>query len=186
MTLPQHDRTLFHSGVEDATTLTLSAQIGRYPQGMTAQAVLEDLASRLSFIEAAGPNTIVKALTLDAYIFAARSLTLDAVITTPIHTFTLNADIAGTQSRSLTLNAYFLDHVGGQTTLVGNITSSTSPITVSSTASFPFSGSFVIQIDSEQMLVTGGQGTTTWTVTRGINGTIATSHTSGAAVSEIC
>ncbi len=37
-------------------------------------------------------------------------------------------------------------------------------------------------VDSEQMQVTAGQGTTTWTVTRGTNGTTATTHLNGASV----
>src|SRR5512146_1279486 len=34
MTIAPHDRTLYHLGQEDTTTLTLSAQIGRYAAGM--------------------------------------------------------------------------------------------------------------------------------------------------------
>ena len=58
----------------------------------------------------------------------------------------------------------------------------TIPIHVASATGFPSSGPFVIQVDSEQMLVTGGQGTTTWTVQRGYNGTTSSSHTAGATL----
>jgi hypothetical protein len=82
----------------------------------------------------------------------------------------------------------------GSTSLVGETTflstnlsqaitsTSATTIHVTSAASFPTSGSFTIQIDTEQMLVTGGQGTTTWTVTRGYNGTTRRTHTNGAIV----
>ena len=59
------------------------------------------------------------------------------------------------------------------------ITATTSPITVTSAAGFPTSGNFSILIDSEQMLVTGGQGTTSWTVSRAQGGTTAAAHSSG-------
>lgn len=82
-------------------------------------------------------------------------------------------------SASTTLSA----NVGG-TTLSAGVTASATTITVSSAATFPASGSYTIQVDNEQMTVTGGQGTTTWTVTRGVNGTDASSHSSLAAVTQ--
>lgn len=60
-------------------------------------------------------------------------------------------------------------------------TSSTS-ITVTSASGFPGSGNYCIQIDSEVLQVTGGQGTTTWTVTRGFNGSTAATHSNGATI----
>jgi hypothetical protein len=44
---------------------------------------------------------------------------------------------------------------------------------------------FVIQIDSERMLVTGGRTTATWTVTRGYDGTTAATHSNGATVRHV-
>jgi hypothetical protein len=58
-------------------------------------------------------------------------------------------------------------------------------VSVASASAFPSSGNFTIQVDSEQMTVTGGQGTTTWLVTPGANGTTATSHASGALVTQL-
>jgi len=58
-------------------------------------------------------------------------------------------------------------------------------ITVASAAGFPASGTFYVRIDSEVMAVTGGQGTTTWTVLRGQLGTAAATHAAGAAVSGL-
>jgi hypothetical protein len=65
----------------------------------------------------------------------------------------------------------------GYTTLASAISSSgATTISVTSAAGFPASGNYYIMVDSEQMQVTGGQGTTTWTVTRGTNGTTPATH----------
>lgn len=69
-----------------------------------------------------------------------------------------------------------------QTTLNGTITSGATSLVVASASGFPGSGNYDIQIESEVMTVTAGQGTTTWTVTRGVNGSTAASHTSGVFV----
>ena len=58
-------------------------------------------------------------------------------------------------------------------------------ITVASAAGFPASGTYYVRIDNEVMAVTGGQGTTTWTVSRAQLGTAAASHLSGAVVSGL-
>lgn len=68
------------------------------------------------------------------------------------------------------------------TTLNGAITNAQTTITVASASGFPTSGTYRIQVDNELMTVTGGQGTSTWTVTRGVGGTTAAAHSSGAAV----
>jgi hypothetical protein len=69
------------------------------------------------------------------------------------------------------------------TTLSGAIsTTGATSISVTSASGFPGSGNYNIQVDSEVMTVTAGQGTTTWTVTRGVNGTTAATHSAGATV----
>jgi hypothetical protein len=70
------------------------------------------------------------------------------------------------------------------TTTLSQAISSTSSTTVrvTSAANFPTTGQYTIQVDNEQMRVTGGQGTTTWTVTRGYNTTTAATHTNGRPV----
>jgi Tfp pilus assembly protein PilX len=73
---------------------------------------------------------------------------------------------------------------GASTTLAAAITSSQTTITVASASGFPTSGTFRIRIDDEDMTVTGGQGTTTWTVTRGVNSTTAASHVISQAVNQ--
>lgn len=77
------------------------------------------------------------------------------------------------------------------TTLAAAITSvGATSISVSSAVGFPpdppagsaIPAQFRITIDSEDMLVTGGNGTTTWTVTRGYNGTTPATHLVSATV----
>src|SRR5499427_1361110 len=58
-------------------------------------------------------------------------------------------------------------------------------ITVASATGFPTSGNYFIRIDNEILQVTGGQGTTTWTVLRGQLGTSAASHLSGATITAL-
>jgi Multicopper oxidase len=58
-------------------------------------------------------------------------------------------------------------------------------ITVASAAGFPAAGSYYIRIDNEVLQVTGGQGTTTWTVARGQLGTVAATHLAGAVVTAL-
>jgi hypothetical protein len=65
----------------------------------------------------------------------------------------------------------------GLTSLAAAITSAgQTAVSVTTFSGFPQSGTVYIMIDSEQMLVTAGLGTGTWTCTRGTNGTTATTH----------
>jgi hypothetical protein len=70
---------------------------------------------------------------------------------------------------------------GAHTTLNGAINASQTTITVNSASGFPASA-FNVRIDNEFMTVTGGFGTTTWTVTRGVNGSTAASHVTAQSV----
>ena len=70
---------------------------------------------------------------------------------------------------------------GASTALASAITASQATVTVASASGFPAS-QFRIRIDDEVMTVTGGYGTTTWTVTRAVNGTIAASHATSQTV----
>ncbi len=69
---------------------------------------------------------------------------------------------------------------GITTTLNGGISPTDTTITVLSTAGFPTTGTLII--DSEEMAYAGTTGTTFTSVTRGVNGTTAASHSSGATV----
>jgi hypothetical protein len=70
---------------------------------------------------------------------------------------------------------------GASTTLTSAITAAQTSLSVASTGGFPNS-QFKIRIDDEVMTVTGGYGTTSWTVTRGVSGTTAASHSSSQTV----
>jgi hypothetical protein len=70
---------------------------------------------------------------------------------------------------------------GANTTLSGALTATATTVTVNSASGFPASA-FVIRIDDEFMTVTAGFGTTTWTVTRGTNGSTATTHVANQTV----
>ena len=68
------------------------------------------------------------------------------------------------------------------TTLNGAINSSVTSITVASAAALPLEGEYRVLVESELMTVTAGQGTTSLTVTRGVDGTTAASHADAKSV----
>lgn len=72
-----------------------------------------------------------------------------------------------------------------QTTITEDLTDVETDVDVSSAAGFPVAAQYRILIESELMLVTAGAGTTTWTVTRGAEGTANVAHASGATVTHI-
>lgn len=59
----------------------------------------------------------------------------------------------------------------------GITTATQNTVPVLSAALFGAAGQYRILIDNEIMLVTSGQGTTTWGITRGVDGTTAATHT---------
>src|SRR6185295_7488450 len=72
-----------------------------------------------------------------------------------------------------------------QTALTGSITGGATTLTITSASGFPGNAQFRIRIDDELLLVTGGAGTTTWTVTRGIENTTAIGHGNSATVTHV-
>ena len=72
--------------------------------------------------------------------------------------------------------------INGVTYLTGSMTNVATTLTVHSVADFGGATTGVIKIDSEEMVVTSGMGTTTWTVTRAVNGTSAAAHSSAAVI----
>ena len=70
------------------------------------------------------------------------------------------------------------------TTLSASITNSATSLSVTSASNFPTSGDFRIIIGAEILLVTAVSGTT-FTVTRGVEGTTAVSHNNGDAVTHM-
>lgn len=70
----------------------------------------------------------------------------------------------------------------GFTTTTASVTNVATTLPIADFSGFPASGSYTIMVDAEQMTVTAGQGTLSWTVTRASGGTTATTHASGASV----
>lgn len=70
------------------------------------------------------------------------------------------------------------------TTLTSAVSTSSTTLSVASFQSFPLTVSFYVKVDNEIMLVTSGEGTNTWTVTRGVSGTTIASHANDDVVQE--
>jgi hypothetical protein len=68
--------------------------------------------------------------------------------------------------------------------LLSTITSSATSLSVTDASRFPTAGNFRLLVESELMLVTGVS-SNTFTVTRGIEGTVAAAHAAGREVSHI-
>ncbi len=71
------------------------------------------------------------------------------------------------------------------TTTTADPGSAGTTLAVTANAKFPSSGNYKIRVEAEVMRVTAGQGTNSWTVTRGIDGTTAVAHTTGVIVAHI-
>ncbi len=71
------------------------------------------------------------------------------------------------------------------TTRPAATTATQTTVTVAAAAGFPATAGYYVRIDNEVLLVTGGAGTTTWTVQRGQLGTTAAAHASGATVTAL-
>lgn len=96
----------------------------------------------------------------------------------------------GYATASLWLNSSLSPGTAGSTQTGGNIAklltaidATTTALTVDSVPGYPFETAYIIQIDSETMLVTSTDSTNkTLAVTRGYNGTTASSHSSQALI----
>jgi FtsP/CotA-like multicopper oxidase with cupredoxin domain len=64
-------------------------------------------------------------------------------------------------------------------------TAAQTSITVAAATGFPATAGYYVRIDNEVLRVTGGAGSTTWTVLRGQLGTTAAAHASGAVVTAL-
>ncbi|MGH3009784.1 MAG: hypothetical protein ACRDLM_10330 [Gaiellaceae bacterium] len=93
---------------------------------------------------------------------------------------------AGTSSYTQTNveNTTLSDNVGTSTISAG-LTAITTSVPVTAATSFPSTNGFSVQVGSEQMTVTAGAGTTTWTVARGVNGTTAATHSKNAPIYQV-
>lgn len=92
-------------------------------------------------------------------------------------TKTLNSQTVVTGSQAWNRLEYAKLSAG--TTSSGSLTNVATSLTVTAATNFPASGNYYVQMGKEVMQVTAGQGTTTWTVSRGQLGTTATAHNSG-------
>ena len=92
---------------------------------------------------------------------------------------------SGTYAALATDDATYYQTNPKTTTRTSATTVAQTSITVSSASGFPTSGNYFIRIDNEVLQVTGGQGTTTWTVSRGQAGTSAATHANNASVSGL-
>ena len=88
------------------------------------------------------------------------------------------ADLAADDARSYAVNPR-------STTRPTATTAAQTSVTVAAATGFPAAGSYYVRIDNEVLQVTGGQGTTTWTVARGQLGTAPAAHASGAALTAL-
>ncbi len=70
------------------------------------------------------------------------------------------------------------------TKLTTDLSVKATTIQVAPTKLFPLTVNYYIKIDNEIMLVTQGQGTTNWTVTRGVFNSTITAHSKNAVVQE--
>jgi Tfp pilus assembly protein PilV len=105
-----------------------------------------------------------------------------------------STDIAAADATYRADSAYKADTTPA-TTLAVAMTASQLTISVASATGFPAAAPYIVKIDNELILVSGGGGTTSWTVRenitgeasegRGYLGTTATSHSAGAAVVQI-
>jgi Tfp pilus assembly protein PilV len=71
------------------------------------------------------------------------------------------------------------------TTTVGSMSASATTMTVTNATGFPISNGFRVKVNYEIVRVVAGAGTTTWTVTRGVDGTVATTQPSASNVSVV-
>lgn len=128
-------------------------------------------------------STYEAALLTDAWTRYVYRVT-GVITTTTTHTFNVWSSLA---ARFHTMQAwmvvtYEFDASVTSTTLNGAINNSTTSVVVTDAALIGGAGTYyVLQVDDEQILVTA-RATNTLTVTRGFNGTTATSHSDGATV----
>jgi Tfp pilus assembly protein PilE len=104
-----------------------------------------------------------------------------------------SSDLAGTDATYRGDSAYKINTP--TTTLSGAMTSTQLTMSVVSATGFPTSSPYIVQVDSELILISGGTGTTSWTILdsngatptigRAYLGTAAAAHSSGATVTLI-
>jgi Tfp pilus assembly protein PilE len=94
-----------------------------------------------------------------------------------------NADVDAADATYASDSAYRAD-TSPSTTLTAGMTLDGTSMTIASASGFPTVAPYLVQIDSELVLVNSAAGTTTWTVKRGQNGTAAATHAPTATVTQ--
>jgi hypothetical protein len=174
-----------YSGITD--TINVYNQPGNsfhYWTGVTAQ-VVDKFGDPV-----AGPSAGLSSTTLSAAVSgSAKTLTVAGTAGFPTAgpfslqvggeqmTVTAVAGNTWTVTRGVNYNPVIIP-----TNLSAGITDSATTLTVFPAGTFPTAAPFNIQIDNEVMTVTAGAGTTTWTVTRGAEGTTKAAHDLNAQV----
>jgi Tfp pilus assembly protein PilV len=139
-------------------------------------AVFSMFQSGLITIQRASTTTTAAALA-DAEMEELRAIRYEAI-------GLANSDVDATDATYQADLAYAIASTAA-TTLSGAATSGATTISVASASGFPGTAGYRVKIDSEVVRVTAGAGGTTWTVTRGADGTLPSSHASGAAVTIV-
>lgn len=213
--LPEHSIALVVDGGDTQTignTIALKKTPGAYTYGTTDVIVIDSVTGAPSTIRFSRPISVTISVLIQisiaglegyssvigdeivaavvAYIMA-RPIAGDEGYLRRTRLF-VPAQLAGPYATPLSpndANTYELVDVlitrSATTTLDGAITSGTSPIVVHGFSHFPAAGSYIVQIDSEKLLVTAGQGTLSWTVTRGYQSTTPASHADNAPVTAL-
>ena len=158
-------KALITSAFVNGTTAAAPSKIG-WGTG-TGTAAQSDIAPIVEAAEARVTGTITQQTT-----------------TTTNDTVQIVGTITSSSTQTITETIVSSESTKPQSTTLSAAISSTgaTSCTVTSATGFPGSGNYYFQVDSEVILVTAGQGTTTWTISRGQNGSTAATHSSGAVV----
>jgi hypothetical protein len=96
----------------------------------------------------------------------------------------LDNTVVASADATYTSDSAYRGDTSPSTTLAAGMTNTQTSITVASASGFPTVAPYLVQIDSELLLVNAGVGTTTWTVKRGQMGTTTATHSAAATVTQ--
>jgi Tfp pilus assembly protein PilV len=98
----------------------------------------------------------------------------------------VDAVVAGSYGSTYTSQSAYKSDTAVSTTLAASMDASQLTMSVTGHAGFPTSSPYIVKVDNELILVSGGANTNSWTVRigteRGYQGTTATTHSAGATV----
>ena len=135
-----------------------------------------------------GIGTVTGAANSDVALFApageARTAGASTAITTSFlaDTYQVTGSITATAAKSITeVGLYDTTTLAATSTLAASMTASVLSVTLGATIG-PTAGNFYAQVNNECLLVTGGQNTSVWTVTRAQFNSAAAIQASGSAI----